>query len=200
MLNPDWSKEKKLADAGDNDIRAKLITEAIDEIAKFAFPSLQSHSRNDVAQEATAKAIRNWSSFKGTSEREFRGWLSAIAHRCLINYLRKRDGRSGQKAKLRSTTEVEQLVDDGSDESRPSRLVQTQEREEMIKRALQELSEEEERDLIEMRYIDGLTLNQIKTQYEIKTQLKRSEHFVNKTLAGAIVKLKGNLPNAEGIF
>jgi RNA polymerase sigma-70 factor (ECF subfamily) len=83
----------QLAQAGDVDARDKLFAWCSEAVNAWATRALvknpHGHARpSDIAQEASMRAFRKFSSFRGTTEGEWMAWLKAIVERCSKQSLR----------------------------------------------------------------------------------------------------------------
>jgi RNA polymerase sigma-70 factor (ECF subfamily) len=126
------------------------------------------------------RAFQHLGSYHGDAQ--FGTWLSRIAYRCSINYLRKR--------KWDNIDIDEQKLADISDEQASEALqVTDEERKELLRRAIQMLRPED-RSLIMMFYFDNRTMR------EIVYILDMSTTNINKsinTLAARITRIRKKL-------
>jgi RNA polymerase sigma-70 factor (ECF subfamily) len=180
---------------GSNEALGRLFDACRDYLLRVAGADIDQRLRakggaSDIVQETFLEAQRDFGQFTGTSEQELLAWLR---HR--LRYRMSKFARSHRETAKRAAAREVPL--DGSSsaaigpslaaaQSSPSQHVLANERDDGIKRAMEQLPEDY-RLVLDMRYRDGLTFE------EIAQALDRTPDSVRKLWARAIQRLKGNL-------
>jgi RNA polymerase sigma-70 factor (ECF subfamily) len=144
----------------------------------------------DVVQEAFLGAHRDFAQFRGTTEKEFLGWLRGILASLLANLVRHYQGTQRRDVRLERQLAVEleqssQALDRGLAASQSSPSQQAARREESIRlaQALAQLPEEW-RDLLILRHLEGLTFP------EVAQRLGRTVDTIKKQWPRALARLR----------
>ena len=131
----------------------------------------------DLAQEALMKAFDNIHSFKGESS--FSTWLYTITHRHCLAALKKNGRFQFQALEENSTGEDDQRDSTLTAEENSERAEQ-----ELIMYSLINALPEKERELLNLKYLRGESIDHLKSQLHIsgsavKMRLKRSREKLN---------------------
>jgi RNA polymerase sigma-70 factor (ECF subfamily) len=152
----------------------------------------------DVVQDAFLGAHRDFGQFRGTTEKEFLGWLRQILAYVLANLVRYYQGAQRRDVRLERqlTIELDQsshALDRGlvADQSSPSQQAARREQAVLLAEALARLPEAW-RDLLVLRHLEGLTFP------EVAQRLGRTVDSVKKQWPRALASLRrvmeGGLP------
>jgi RNA polymerase sigma-70 factor, ECF subfamily len=152
----------------------------------------------DVVQDAFLGAHRDFGQFRGTTEKEFLGWLRQILAYVLANLVRHYQGAQRRDVRLERqlTIELDQsshALDRGlvADQSSPSQQAARHEQAVLLAEALARLPEAW-RDLLVLRHLEGLTFP------EVAQRLGRTVDSVKKQWPRALASLRrvmeGGLP------
>jgi RNA polymerase sigma-70 factor (ECF subfamily) len=138
----------------------------------------------DLAQESLMKAFDNIHSFKGESS--FSTWLYIITHRHCLAALKK-NGRM----QFHSLGENVQEDEDGNDPSQIISESNEREEQESIMYSLIKALPEKERNLLELKYLQGESIETLQVQLNIsssavKMRLKRTREKLNAMYALAL--------------
>ncbi|MGE3314581.1 MAG: sigma-70 family RNA polymerase sigma factor [Planctomycetaceae bacterium] len=143
--------------AGRTEAFGRLVVRYQDRLFGSLLRILDSHDdARDVAQEAFVLAYQKLASFKGNSA--FYSWLFRIAMNAAVSH-RRRSGRqmaSVDQAREQSGSDPV----DGHPESRPAHALELAERQALVNRALQEVSEEF-RTVLVLKEIEDLSYEEI---------------------------------------
>jgi RNA polymerase sigma-70 factor (ECF subfamily) len=122
---------------------------------------------SDVAQDAFLGASRDFQQFRGTTEKEFAGWLRGILASLLANLVRHYQGTQRRDVRLERQLAVEldqssQALDRGlvASQSSPSQQAMRREQSVLLAAALGRLPEEW-RELLILRHLEGLTFPEV---------------------------------------
>lgn len=152
----------------------------------------------DVVQDAFLGAYRDFEQFRGTTEKEFLGWLRQVLAFVLANLVRHYRGTQRRDVRLERQLAVEldqssHALDRGlvADQSSPSQQAVRREQSVLLAEALARLPDEW-RDLLILRHLEGLTFP------EVAQRLGRTLDSVKKQWPRALAKLRraleGELP------
>lgn len=137
----------------------------------------------DVAQETFLKVYKSISSFKGESS--FSSWLYRVAKNCAYDFVRKKKLSS---VSLDSTDDegVTMDIPDSDIKTRPEDLALRKEKQEMLWKAIEKLSDEH-REVITLRDINDYTYEQIADMLSleagtVKSRLFRAREALKKIL------------------
>jgi RNA polymerase sigma-70 factor (ECF subfamily) len=153
---------------------------------------------SDVVQEAFLGACRDFPQFRGTTEKEFLGWLRQILAHLLANLVRHYHGSQRRDVRLERQLAAEldqssQALDRGlvNPRSSPSEQAIRREQSVLLAEALGRLPEEF-RELLILRHLESLTFP------EVARRLGRTVDSVKKQWPRALASLKrvleGGLP------
>lgn len=141
------------------------------------------HDTMDVSQEAFLKMYKGISSFK--AESSFSSWLYMIARNCAYDFLRKQKSPS---VSLDSTDDEGKTIDiaDTSKKSNPEDTYISNEKHELVWKAINMLSEDH-KEILVMRDISGLSYEDISyilsiEQGTVKSRLFRAREQLRKYL------------------
>jgi RNA polymerase sigma-70 factor (ECF subfamily) len=144
----------------------------------------------DLVQEAFLGAYRDFPQFRGTTEREFLGWLRQILASLLANLVRHYQGTQRRDVRLERQLAVEleqssQALDRGlvAAQSSPSQQAVRHEQSVLLAEALGRLPDEL-RDLLILRHLEGLTFP------EVARRLGRTVDSVKKQWPRALASLR----------
>jgi RNA polymerase sigma-70 factor (ECF subfamily) len=193
----DWQGLLALARAGDDGALGE-ICERLREYLLLAAASNLRHDltaklgSSDIVQVTMLEACRDFDSFQGTTEAEFRAWVRRLLKCNLLDA-----GRQYREAQCRSvSTEIALGVENGQAElpgreTTPSSIVCRRETDEHLLRAIARLPQKY-RQVIEMRHRQGLAYA------EIAAATGMTEPAVRKLWSRAVKKLSQHLPRADG--
>jgi RNA polymerase sigma-70 factor (ECF subfamily) len=145
---------------------------------------------SDVVQDAFLGAHRDFAQFRGTSEREFMGWLRGILASLLANLVRHYQGT--QRRNVRLERQLASELDQSSialerglaaPQSSPSQQAIRREQSVLLAEALGRLPEEW-RDLLILRHLEGLSFP------EVAQRLGRSVDSLKKQWPRALAGLR----------
>lgn len=171
-------KEKLLKDAkfGGRDSFGIIYDTYFDRVYKYLFyRTSHRETAEDLTEEVFTKAFEKISGFSGNFEK-LSGWLMVIARNTLIDHYRKRN----------EDLPLEYLENAQSNEDSALLKLEYSEREQILFKALGKLSREH-RQIIQMRFIEGLSLK------DIAQMLKKSQVAVRVAQFRALKILKGIL-------
>jgi RNA polymerase sigma-70 factor (ECF subfamily) len=145
---------------------------------------------SDLVQEALLGAYRDFPQFRGTTEKEFLGWLRRILASLLANLVRHYQGTQRRDVRLERQLAVEldqssQALDGGllAPQSSPSQQAIRREQSVLLAEALGRLPEAW-RELLILRHLEGLTFPQV------AERLGRSVDSVKKLWPRALASLR----------
>lgn len=145
---------------------------------------------SDVAQEAVVGAYRDFTQFRGATEREFLGWLRQVLATRLANLVRHYHGTQRRDVRLERQLHVEldqssQALDRGlmAAGSSPSQQAIRREQSVLLAEALGRLPPEE-RELLILRHLEGLTFP------EVAERMGRTLDSVKKRWPRALARLR----------
>jgi RNA polymerase sigma factor (sigma-70 family) len=158
---------------------------AIDQLLALARPWLEHPARSqaqapepdrsssDLVQEAWLRAWQKLDQFRGADDEAqalttFRAWLTRIVTRLGINAARDATARQrtppGKLLRLHGTTPAEDslpALDPCASGPTPSAGAQAEERARLVREALARLTDPLDRDLVRLRFFEGLSLRQV---------------------------------------
>jgi RNA polymerase sigma-70 factor (ECF subfamily) len=145
---------------------------------------------SDLVQEAFLGAYRDFPQFRGTTEKEFLGWLRQILASLLANLVRHYQGTQRRDVRLerqltRELDQSSQALDRGlvAPQSSPSQQVIGREQSVVLAEALGRLPEEW-RELLILRHLEGLTFP------EVARRMGRTVDSVKKQWPRALASLR----------
>jgi RNA polymerase sigma-70 factor, ECF subfamily len=171
--------------AGDADAFGDLVTRYQDRLFGTLVHMLGSfEDARDVAQDAFVLAFQKLDTFRGDSA--FYSWLFRIAYNTAVSR-RRRERRSGNHASLemaRERTGVEPHDDRPATD--PSYSLQTEERQTIVRQALDELAEEYRTVLI-LKEMEGLRYDEIADIVDcpigtVRSRIHRARHEMREKL------------------
>jgi RNA polymerase sigma-70 factor (ECF subfamily) len=135
---------------------------------------LRSHLRRrydaaDIAQDVLVRALHGFGNFQGTTEHEFSAWIRTILHNQLTDLCRKKQIPLAAVALPAANEETSVAWDPAASSTSPSRQVARGERALLLCAAVQRLPEKE-RLAVQMRHLEGLSLDAICEQLECSYQ------------------------------
>jgi RNA polymerase sigma-70 factor (ECF subfamily) len=151
----------------------------------------------DVVQDAFLGAYRDFGQFRGTSEKEFLGWLRQILVYVLANLVRHYQGTRRRDVRLERQLAVEldqssHALDRGlvAEQSSPSQQAARREQSVMLAEALGRLSADA-RDLLILRHLEGLTFPEVaqrlgRTLDSVKKQWPRALASLRRVMEGGL--------------
>lgn len=151
----------------------------------------------DVVQDSFLGAYRDFAQFRGTSEKEFLGWLRQILASVLANLVRHYQGAQRRDVRLERqlTVELDQsshALDRGlvAEQSSPSQQAVRREQSVLLAEALARLPDEW-RDLLILRHLEGLTFPQVaqrlgRTLDSVKKQWPRALASLRRVMEGKL--------------
>jgi len=164
------------AQAGDQEAFKKLVEKHWGLVFHLAFDMLGSHSEaEDLSQEVFLTVFRRLRDFRGDSP--FKNWLYKIAVHACLDHLRKRR-REFHQTTFDSNGAIQAQLSDSLDD-----VVARKERQEIIEKALGQLSPQQRMVLV-LKHYQGLKLR------EIADILGISEGSVKRHLYRALDKLR----------
>jgi len=152
---------------------------------------------SDVVQEAFLGAYRDFPQFRGTTDKEFRGWLRQILASLLANLVRRYHGTRGRDIRLERQLALEleqssQALDRGlvAAQSSPSQQAIRREEAVLLAEALGRLPEEL-RELLILRHLEGLSFPEVARRMErtvdsVKKQWPRALASLRRLMGGLI--------------
>src|SRR5438132_322226 len=145
---------------------------------------------SDLVQEAFLGACRDFPQFRGSSEKEFLGWLRQILASLLANLVRHYQGTQRRDVRLERQLAIEldqssQALDRGlaAAQSSPSQHAIRREQAVLLAEALGRMPEES-RELLILRHLEGLTFP------EVARRLGRTIDTVKKQWPRALAGLR----------
>jgi RNA polymerase sigma-70 factor (ECF subfamily) len=145
---------------------------------------------SDLVQEAFLGACRDFPQFRGTSEKEFLGWLRQILASLLANLVRHYQGTQRRDVRLERQLALEleqssQALDRGlaASQSSPSEQASRREQSVVLAEALGRLPEDW-RELLVLRHLEGLTFP------EVASRMGRTIDSVKKLWPRALAGLR----------
>ena len=160
-------------------------------------PCLQSKvDASDVVQEACLGAYRDFPQFRGTTEKEFLGWLRQVLASVLANVVRHYQGTRRRDVRLERQLAADldqssQALDQKliAPQSSPSQQAMRREQSVVLAEALGRLPEEW-RELLILRHLEGLSLPEVarrlgRTIDSVKKQWPRALASLRRLLEGA---------------
>jgi RNA polymerase sigma-70 factor (ECF subfamily) len=115
------------------------------------FPSIPHHDREDLFQETCTRALEACSQVKFENEENVRGWVWAIAHNLVVDFLRHQGTRAANEVPVPPDVVVERG---------PAEEAMDHEQQELLDRCLGKLAPED-RALLEMRYLQRMSSKEI---------------------------------------
>lgn len=170
-------------------LRDYLLLAAASDLGKDLAPKL---GPSDIVQATMLEACRDFGSFQGNSEAEYRSWIRRLLERNLID-----SARHFREAQSRSISkEVTLQRDHGPTEltgraATPSSILSRRETDELLLRAIARLPYNQ-RQVIELRHRQGLGYT------EIAVTLGMAETAVRKLWSRAVQNLSQDLPLVHG--
>ena len=148
-------------------------------------------SGSDIVQTSVFEAYQGLADFAGTTDREFRGWLSRIVVNNILNQYRfwAAERRSADRFSHPISTEATAELAD--DQPTPHTKASQSEEESLLLEIMQQLSPEHQK-VIEFRNRDGLSFQ------EIGVRMKRSEDAARMLWARAMRTLVAKLKHSKG--
>jgi RNA polymerase sigma-70 factor (ECF subfamily) len=149
----------------------------------------------DVVQDVYLGAYRDFTQFRGTTEKEFIGWLRQILACILANLVRHYQGTQRRDVRLERQLTIEldqssQALDRGlvAAQSSPSQQAVRREQSVLLAEALARLPEPL-RDLLILRHLEGLTFPEVaehlgRTLDSVKKQWPRALASLRRVLEG----------------
>jgi RNA polymerase sigma factor (sigma-70 family) len=141
---------------------------------RYADPQRESASTSDLAQEAWLRAWQKLSQFQGADTDDetaarFRAWVNRMVQRLGKNAVRHRTAQHRKPpGKLRrldapppAAQDSQAKLDPAASEPTPSALVAADEQARRVRAALIKLANEIDREILRLRFFDGLSLRQI---------------------------------------
>jgi RNA polymerase sigma-70 factor, ECF subfamily len=145
---------------------------------------------SDLVQETLLEAFKNFSKFRGTTERQLIGWLRQIMAASLANLLRRYLGTQARDVRLErqladQLDQSAQRLDCGlmDAQSSPSRQAARREQAVLLANALQRLPQDY-REVILLRHIEGMTFP------EVGHRMGRSLDSVEKLWVRGLTRLR----------
>jgi RNA polymerase sigma-70 factor, ECF subfamily len=182
------------ARAGSNDALGRLLDGCRRYLLQIADDDLDPRLRakggaSDIVQETFLEAQRDFGEFAGESEPELLAWLRNRLQYRIAKFVRTFRGTAkrevGREVPLGGDSS-RVGPDPASDQPSPSEQVLQDERDHALERAMERLPEEHRR-VIQLRYREGLSFEQI------GEALERSPNSARKVWARAIERLKRDL-------
>ena len=128
--------------------------------SQFSESDLMRGEAEDIVQQTHQQVFNGIDGFRGSTAREFCGWLYRICNNVLMDARRSQNSakRSGHRTRLRlgSSSESSMCIlwsDLSSDASTPSKIAISREEKEQLEHALRQLTTEEF-EMIQMRYLE----------------------------------------------
>jgi RNA polymerase sigma factor (sigma-70 family) len=164
----------------------------------YADPACGEESASDLVQEAEIRAWQKLHLFRGTNDDEgtlamFRAWLGKLVRRVGQNARRRRRRQRrrpdrpmtsldatapGQSANLRSA------VEPPAHEPSPSANLRADERIGLVLAALAALPEDEDREIVRLRFFEGLSLRDISQRLGLSYDIVRERYRISKQRLG----------------
>ena len=188
------------ARAGSNDALGLLLDGCRRYLLQIAADDLDPRLRakggaSDIVQETFLEAQRDFGEFTGETEPELLAWLRSRLHYRVAKFVRTFRGTSkrevGREVRLEGDSSSA-CLNPAADQPSPSEQVLQDERDHALERAMEQLPEEYRR-VIQLRYREGLSFEQI------AAALARSPNSARKLWARAIERLKRDLRTTTAI-
>lgn len=135
---------------------------------------------SDVVQETCLRAYRHLASFRGTSLQQFGAWLRSILHHQLQNLFKRQHLKIDLLA-LHPSIPVQQFSQTAVHQETPSHIMMACEEQDIMYRALEQLSAEE-RSILVRHHRDKYTFA------ELGVELQCSEEAARKRWARALLR------------
>ena len=170
----------RIVQAGDFSPASEIYDRYSGRIYNFAFRFLKNaEAAEDATQEVFVKMLRHASQFHGDAK--LSTWLFSITANWCRDYLRKADNRAKDSDDVLVTLPAPM-------EYSPDRNLEQKENEVRVRRALEELTEEQREAILLSRY-QGLSYAEIAqiagcSEGAVKTRVFRAMETLKKTLAG----------------
>ncbi len=142
---------------------------------------------SDVVQQAMLDVCRDFETFRGNSEAEFRSWIKRLVQHNLIDT--NRSFRQTERRKTSRETPIDQTtqrLDFKGDAKTASSILQRRETDEQLLRAISRLPEKHRR-IVELRHRDGLSYA------EIAAQMGMTEAAARKLWSRTLQSLRSEL-------
>src|SRR4051812_17756402 len=171
----------RIVQGGDLSPASEIYDRYSGRIYNFAFRFLKnSEAAEDAVQEVFVKMIRHANQFHGDAK--LSTWLFSITANWCRDYLRKADNKAKE-------TEEVLIALPAPLEHGPDRTLERRESEQLVRRALQELTPEQREAILLSRY-QGLSYAEIAqiagcSEGAVKTRVFRAMETLKKTLAGS---------------
>jgi RNA polymerase sigma-70 factor (ECF subfamily) len=150
----------------------------------------------DLVQETFLHAVRDWATFRGSSERELAGWLRQILAARLADLFRRYCGTQGRDVRQEQALQVEldqssQVLDGGlvADLSSPSAQAAQHEQATWLAQALERLPEDY-RQVLVLHHLEACAFP------EVARRMGRSVEAVKKLWARALARLRQSVGGA----
>jgi RNA polymerase sigma-70 factor (ECF subfamily) len=140
-------------------------------------------SESDIVQSTMLQAYGNFEGFRGASDQELRGWLAKILHNQCINEMKKYVANQKRDVRRELPDLSQNLV--SSDPSASQSLVSVESIDRLL--AAMKLLTEEEREIVQLRHIEQLSL------VEISERLGINRHIAYRRWKSALKTLGGLL-------
>lgn len=197
LKQTDWQSLLTAARNGDDSalgeicerLRDYLHLAAASDLGKDLTPKL---GPSDIVQATMLEACRDFHTFLGNSEAEYRSWIRRLLKRNLVDSARRyRQAQSrsvGKEVALQEDCGLEQFP---GQLASPSSLLSRQEMDELLLQAIARLPANQQQ-VIELRHRQGLSYP------EISAKLGMTETAVRKLWSRAVQKLSHDLTQAHG--
>ncbi|MBI5793583.1 sigma-70 family RNA polymerase sigma factor [Candidatus Uhrbacteria bacterium] len=161
-----------------------LLNEYSPALQRFLYSKLPGH--NDVEDAYSALMLRLWEYTIRTPVEHFSGLAYTVARGIIAEFYRKREGKEYVQI---SDAEGEEGVEVESEYS--AQYVETQVDSQLVKDAIKKLQNEDDREVILLRFVEGYRVK------DIATYLGKTENAVSVIIHRALKKIRKNILKKE---
>lgn len=202
MNAPGFGELLRQAQGGDPQAVERLLMTVhphLEALARhFADPTCAEESTSDLAQKASVRIWQKLQQFRGSGEdsetlARFQAWLRKVVRRLALNDRRRRNGKRRRPdqpvASLEATVPGESASRKAAAEPpatvpSPSANVRAAEHAQLVLKALAGLSDEKDREIVQLRFFEGLSLRDISERLGLSYDRVRERYRLSKQRLG----------------
>jgi RNA polymerase sigma factor (sigma-70 family) len=208
MEIPGFQELLERARAGDRDAMERLLVLVRPHLERtareYADPDNTTESASDIVQESWFRAWDRLAQFHGGEDDAetlamFRAWIAQIARNCGLKSRRrrrtlKRAAPRGKVARIASSENPSDLghggggVDPVAATKTPSARLRGEEEAERVRAALDALADSSEREIVRLRFFEGLSLRQICERLELSYDQVRDRFHKGMERIGRVLR------------
>lgn len=160
------------------------------ECAHFGLWQFPEWSHSDLSQEVAMRVLTRLDQFRGSKEKNsralFRNWLRVVTRNTVKNILRRQGNTLNSPGGPIESLVEEMIRSGGNRVSTASSIISRQEQHQQIKKAMHQCLDEECREVLRLRVIEGQTYESIsqtlnlsldQVRYRFESSLKRLKAF-----------------------